>query len=228
MLSKTCAHPAQTLSMVFLGCLFGLLSSCSSAQNPPNNLLTCQSIDALREVNFEALTLGNFPQWVENQYTVSETALTTWHPQETMTEIHWNVDDQRYAAFFEEEHLLGFGLGGLSNKITFGQLFKCFGIPNLYGAYLISRPSSKNYDLFMFYPELGVIGRFSYSDMTLGSPPLFSDALPIEVIIVKPGTLEFILATAYIPGTESLPPAWPQFIKEWSGDWSTVQLNELP
>ena len=214
--------------VLWYGCIFVLCFSAGSCTRLSGvDRAVCEPVNTLRWVDFNALDLESLPVWVEMQYSVPEADLLEFEHRDGILEVQWRYMGRVYAAFFEGRSLRSLGIRPVSNDIRAYQVIECFGVPGFYGAYVVSSGEQKRYDVHFWYPDEGIVARYSFVSTTGGSRPSVNEHSSVDVIVFKPDVLDEVVVEAYIPGVKFLPSGWSQYIKPWPGSWEKMEFTEL-
>lgn len=212
-------------------CIFAVmcspLSGCSEFMDDTVQSV-CSSVNVLQSVDLDTLNLESLPGWVAENYSVPEADLLAYeYNDNSIKGIQWEYDGRVYAAFFDKRSLRSIAIRPVLNDIKVHQVMECFGSPDFYGAYVVLGDQERSYELHLWYPDIGVIARYSMVDVTGNSPPVIDENTLVDVIVFRPNSLSKAIVDAYIPGSENLPPEWPQLIRAWPGSWEGMEFTEL-
>lgn len=217
-------------SILSLLCLSLIVWLLGCTVRVPGRRMACNQIldDAAHSIPFEALTPERMQQWLQDTYhhEASDIAVLEFANEQMTKGVAWNWNGKGYGAAFRNEDLRNIVVRWRGTRPTITEVLDCFGEPDFYRAgYSPAGEPGNKLELELWYPEKGLmVGHFRYSHSEQ-PPAIASRSTMTDLTIVRPGSIEAVVADAYLGRAVEVREKALQALKPWPGTWEDIVVE---
>jgi len=207
-----------------------LLAACVRAKPNP---ISCDQIATLRSQVGKETSPQQFREWVSRTYqlpseTITIEAATGEAAKDgTVSIVRWHTDDFQYVVSLGDKAIRWLVVGGTVTPAD--ALISCLGGSAWYLVHSDGVESGVQRSIEMFFPDHGIVldGWYYVPFSAQSRPPVNSDRLSWDLMIMKPGSVEQLVHDYWDYDPAQARDAL-QRIKPWPGEWAKIVFPPYP
>ncbi|MBA3532738.1 MAG: hypothetical protein H0T73_12510 [Ardenticatenales bacterium] len=203
-----------------------LLMACNSVAQ--GEQLECQQImeEEIHSLDFEAMNQANLLQWIQTTYSLPESSITiaNFDSSDITKGVSWNSEDKGYFAAFHENALKQAGIRWTSHPPTGEDIVRCYGPPDLYGAYFYEVPAGRIFEIELWYPTKGLVVNQTILTQSSEIPEISGKIAVTSMTITRSGSAEEVLNDAYYSRSEEIRQDTLHTLMPWPSDWGKIEV----